>query len=132
MSEVKVLLDEDEMPRRWYNIQSDLPAKLPPPLNPCTHEPATHDDMLALFSSSLVKQEVSTSRYIDIPDEVLEAYLRLGRPTPLCRAKRLEGFLKTPAHIFYKREDVSFAGSHKTNTAIAQAYYSSVQFFLAH
>jgi tryptophan synthase beta chain len=126
MSELKILLNEDEMPRRWYNIQSDLPAKLPPPLNPGTQEPATLDDMLALFSSSLVKQEVSTSRYIDIPDEVFEAYLRLGRPTPLYRAKRLEDYLKTPAQIFYKREDVSFAGSHKPNTAIAQAYYNKI------
>ena len=126
MSESKILLDEDEMPRSWYNIQSDLPAKLPPPLNPHTQEPATLDEMLALFSSSLVKQEVSTSRYIDIPDEVFEAYLRVGRPTPLYRAKRLEDYLKTPARIYFKREDVSFAGSHKPNTAIAQAYYNKI------
>jgi len=126
MNELKILLDEDEMPRRWYNIQSDLPTKLPPPLNPRTQEPATLDDMLMLFSSSLIKQEVSNARYIDIPDEILEAYLRLGRPTPLYRAKRLEAYLKTPAKIFYKREDVSFAGSHKPNTAIAQAYYNKI------
>jgi tryptophan synthase beta chain len=126
MDKLKILLDEDEMPRSWYNIQCDLPEKLPPPLNPRTQEPATLDDMLMLFSSSLIKQEVSTNRYIDIPNEVLEAYLRLGRPTPLYRAKRLEAYLKTPAKIFYKREDVSFAGSHKPNTAIAQAYYNKI------
>jgi tryptophan synthase beta chain len=126
MENVKILLDEDEMPRSWYNIQADLPVKLPPPLNPKTEEPATPDDLLALFSPSLVKQEVATSRYIDIPDEILEAYFRLGRPTPLYRAKRLEDYLKTPARIYYKREDVSFAGSHKPNTAIAQAYYNKI------
>jgi tryptophan synthase beta chain len=126
MKDVKILLDEDEMPRRWYNIQSDLPVKLPPPLNPKTEEPATPDDLLALFSPSLVKQEVATSRYIDIPDEVLEAYLRVGRPTPLYRAKKLEDYLKTPARIYYKREDVSFAGSHKPNSAIPQAYFNKI------
>ncbi len=126
MKDIKILLDEDEMPRRWYNIQSDLPVKLPPPLNPKTQEPATPDDLLALFSPSLVKQEVATSRYIDIPDEVLEAYFRVGRPTPLYRAKKLEDYLKTPARIYYKREDVSFAGSHKPNSAIAQAYFNKI------
>jgi tryptophan synthase beta chain len=126
MKDVKILLDEDEMPRSWYNIQADLPVKLPPPLNPHTQEPATLDELLALFSSSLVKQEVATSRYIDIPDEILEAYLRVGRPTPLYRAKRLENYLKTPARIYYKREDVSFTGSHKPNSAIAQAYYNKI------
>ncbi|HYB58780.1 MAG TPA: TrpB-like pyridoxal phosphate-dependent enzyme [Candidatus Acidoferrales bacterium] len=126
MKDLKILLDEDEMPRRWYNIQADLPVKLPPKLHPVTREPATDDDMLALFSRSLVEQEGAKNRYIDIPDEILEAYFRLGRPTPLYRAKRLENYLKTPARIYYKREDVSFAGSHKPNTAIAQAYYNMI------
>jgi tryptophan synthase beta chain len=126
MKDVKILLNEDEMPRSWYNIQSDLPVKLPPPLNPRTQEPVSPDDMLALFSSSLIKQEISTNRYIEIPEEILQAYFRVGRPTPLYRAKRLEEYLKTPAHIYYKREDVSFAGSHKPNTAIAQAYYNKI------
>ncbi|HEX7514312.1 MAG TPA: TrpB-like pyridoxal phosphate-dependent enzyme [archaeon] len=126
MKDVKILLDEEEMPRSWYNIQADLPVKLPPPLNPHTQEPATPEDLLALFSPSLVKQEVATSRYIDIPDEILEAYFRVGRPTPLYRAKRLEDYLKTPARIYYKREDVSFTGSHKPNSAIAQAYYNKI------
>ncbi len=126
MKDVKILLDEDEMPRSWYNIQADLPVKLPPPLNPKTKEPATPEDLLALFSPSLVQQEVATSRYIDIPDEILEAYFRVGRPTPLYRAKRLEDYLKTPARIYYKREDVSFAGSHKPNSAIAQAYFNKI------
>src|SRR5674476_1613890 len=90
MKDVKILLDEDEMPRSWYNIQADLPVKLPPPLNPHTQEPATLDELLALFSSSLVKQEVATSRYIDIPDEILEAYLSCllyTSPSPRDRQK---------------------------------------------
>jgi len=126
MTDVKILLDEDEMPRKWYNIQADLPVNLPPPLNPKTNEPVKPDDLLPIFSSSLIKQEISRTRYIDIPEEVLEAYFRIGRPTPLYRAKRLESYLKTPAQIYFKREDVSFAGSHKPNTAIAQAYYNKI------
>jgi len=126
MSDIKILLDENELPRQWYNIQADLPVKLPPPLNPQTREPAKPEDLLRIFSRSLVEQEMSSKRFIDIPEEVLEAYLRLGRPTPLYRAKRLERYIKTPARIYYKREDTSFAGSHKPNSAIAQAYYNKL------
>jgi tryptophan synthase beta chain len=124
MEEVKVLLDQEEMPKRWYNILPDLPEQLPPPLNPATNEPIGPEALAPLFPMELIKQEVSTERYIDIPEEVREAYLRIGRPSPLYRARRLEEALKTPAKIYYKREDVSFAGSHKPNTAIAQAYYN--------
>ena len=124
MNDIKVLLDDDEMPKRWYNIQADLPVAMAPPLNPKTMEPATPEDLLALFPKSLVMQEASKKRYIDIPEEILEAYFRVGRPTPLYRAKRLEEYLRTPAKIYYKREDVSFAGSHKPNTAIAQAFFN--------
>ncbi len=122
--EVKYLLDIDEMPKKWYNILPDLPEPLPPPLNPKTKEPVKPSDLEPIFPKELIKQEVSDKRYIDIPDEVIEAYLRLGRPTPLYRARRLEEYLNTPAKIFYKREDVSFSGSHKPNTAVAQAYYN--------
>jgi len=124
MEEVKVLLDQDEMPRKWYNILPDLPEPLPPPLNPATKEPIKPEELAPIFPMSLIKQEMSQDEYIDIPEEVMEAYLRVGRPTPLYRARRLEKYLKTPAKIYYKREDVSFVGSHKPNTAIAQAYYN--------
>jgi len=124
MEEVKILLDQDEMPRRWYNIQADLPEPLPPVINPGTKEPIGPGDLAPLFPMELIKQEVSTDRYIDIPEEVREAYFQIGRPSPLYRARRLEKALNTPAKIYYKREDVSFAGSHKPNTAIAQAYYN--------
>jgi tryptophan synthase beta chain len=124
MDEVKVLLDQEEMPKKWYNILPDLPEPLPPVINPGTKEPIGPGDLAPLFPMELIKQEVSSDRYIDIPDEVREAYFRIGRPSPLYRARRLEKALNTPAKIYYKREDVSFAGSHKPNTAIAQAYYN--------
>ncbi len=124
MKEVKVLLEQDEMPKRWYNILPDLPEPLPPIINPDTKEPIGPSDLAPLFPMELIKQEVSTDRYIDIPEEVREAYFQIGRPSPLYRARRLEKALNTPAKIYYKREDVSFAGSHKPNTAIAQAYYN--------
>jgi len=124
MEETKVLLDLDEMPKKWYNILPDLPEPLAPPLHPATKEPVGPDDLAPLFPMELIKQEVSQDRYIDIPEEVREAYFQVGRPTPLYRAKRLEKYLNTPAKIYYKREDVSFAGSHKPNTAIAQAYFN--------
>ncbi|MFH1470477.1 MAG: pyridoxal-phosphate dependent enzyme, partial [Candidatus Micrarchaeota archaeon] len=125
--EVKVTLTVDEMPRKWYNILPDLPEACPPPLNPGTREPIGPDDLAPLFPMEVIRQEVSDERYIAIPDEVLEAYSRVGRPTPLYRARRLEKYLKTPAKIYYKREDVSLVGSHKANTAIAQAYYNMKQ-----
>ncbi|MBA4417246.1 MAG: TrpB-like pyridoxal phosphate-dependent enzyme [Syntrophus sp. (in: bacteria)] len=121
--EKKIFLSEKDMPRQWYNIQADLPNPLPPPLNPATGEPITPDMLSPILPMNLIEQEVSTERWIDIPEEVL-ARLVMYRPSPLCRAYSLERFLETPAHIYYKNEGVSPAGSHKPNTAIAQAYYN--------
>lgn len=123
MSEYKITLSEHELPRSWYNIIPDLPAPLPPPLHPCTGKPASPDDLRPIFPPALIEQEVSTQRHIRIPEEVLDI-LRLWRPTPLFRAYRLEKALGTPARIYYKYEGASPAGSHKPNTAIAQAYYN--------
>ena len=119
----KYLLSEKEMPTKWYNIQADLKTPLPPPLHPGTGQPIGPQDLAPLFPMELIKQEVSQERWIEIPDEVRDI-LRLWRPTPLYRARRLEKALDTPAHIYYKYEGVSPAGSHKPNTAIAQAYYN--------
>ena len=121
----KIVLSEQDMPREWYNIQADLPNPLPPPLNPATGEPITPDMLSAIFPMNLIEQEVSTERWIKIPDEVMDI-LVMWRPSPLCRAYSLEKFLQTPAHIYYKNEGVSPPGSHKPNTAIAQAYYNKV------
>ncbi|MFH0971907.1 MAG: TrpB-like pyridoxal phosphate-dependent enzyme [Candidatus Micrarchaeota archaeon] len=121
---VKVELSAEELPKNYYNIQADLPTPLEPPLNPGTGGPISGEALKAIFPKEIVRQEMSQEKYIQIPEGVREAYLRLGRPTPLYRAKRLEAFLKTPAKIYYKREDVNPCGSHKPNTAIAQAYYS--------
>jgi len=119
----KILLDEEEIPKKWYNIQADLKTPLDPPLNPATLKPCTPDDLKAIFPMELIKQEVSRERYIKIPDEILDVY-RIWRPTPLYRAVKLERKLKTPAKIYYKWEGVSPPGSHKPNTAVAQAYYN--------
>ncbi len=119
----KFILDEKEIPTQWYNIQADLPEPLPPVLNPATGKPVTPEDLTPLFPMELIKQEVSTERWIDIPDEVRDVY-RLWRPTTLFRAHRLEKALDTPAKIFYKYEGSSPPGSHKPNTAVAQAYYN--------
>ena len=124
MDVTKITLDENELPKRWYNIAADLPTPLDPPLNPQTKEPVTPDDLSAIFPMSLIKQEMSTDRWIDIPDEVRDIYT-LWRPTPLYRAMRLEKALKTPAKIYYKWEGVSPPGSHKPNTAVAQTYYNA-------
>ncbi|MBC7186058.1 MAG: TrpB-like pyridoxal phosphate-dependent enzyme [Calditrichaeota bacterium] len=124
MDRVKYQLDEKEVPRQWYNIQADLPEPLPPVLHPATGKPVGPDDLAPLFPMALIMQEVSRERWIDIPDEVREVYA-LWRPTPLYRARRLEKALDTPARIFYKYEGVSPAGSHKPNTAVAQAYYNA-------
>jgi Predicted alternative tryptophan synthase beta-subunit (paralog of TrpB) len=121
--QTKILLDEGEMPKRWYNIQADLPTPMDPPLHPVTGKPATPDDLRHIFPMELIRQEMSTERYIDIPGEVRDI-LTLWRPSPLYRARRLEAALKTPAKIYYKWEGVSPPGSHKPNTAIAQAYYN--------
>ena len=112
------------MPKKWYNILPDLPKPLPPPLNPATKEPISPTDLEAIFPKSLIAQEMSQDSYVDIPEEVLDAYLMVTRPSPLQRATRLEKKLKTPAKIYFKREDLSPAGSHKTNTALAQVYYN--------
>jgi len=126
MSQIKINLDERDMPRQWYNIQADLPKPLPPVLHPGTKQPVGPGDLAPLFPMGLILQEVSRERYLDIPEEVLDIY-RIWRPTPLVRARRLEKALGTPAHIFYKWEGVSPAGSHKPNTAVPQAYYNKVE-----
>ncbi len=120
----KFLLDESEMPTRWYNVVPDLPAPPPPPLHPGTGAPVGPDDLAALFPTELIMQEVTQQRYVDIPGEVLDAY-RLWRPSPLYRAHRLEQALGTPARIYYKYEGVSPSGSHKPNTAVPQAFYNA-------
>jgi tryptophan synthase beta chain len=120
---LQFLLRASEMPTHWYNLLADFPEPLPPPLHPGTREPVTPDLMTALFPESLVAQEMSAERMIEIPQEVRDVYA-LYRPTPLLRAVRLEKALQTPAHIYYKYEGVSPAGSHKPNTAIPQAYYN--------
>jgi len=119
-------LDQKDMPTKWYNIQADLPEPLPPVLHPATGKPVGPDDLAPLFPMGLIMQEVSTERWIEIPDEVLEVY-RTWRPTVLHRARRLEKALDTPAKIFYKYEGTNQAGSHKPNTAVAQAYYNKVE-----
>jgi tryptophan synthase beta chain len=119
----KILLNENDMPRQWYNILHDIPKPLDPPLHPGTKQPAGPDDLKAIFPMSLILQEVSTAEFIDIPDEVLDIY-SLWRPTPMHRAYNLEKALGTPARIYYKDESVSPAGSHKPNTAVPQAYYN--------
>jgi tryptophan synthase beta chain len=119
-------LDQKDMPTKWYNIQADLPEPLPPVLHPGTGKPITPDDLAPLFPMGLIMQEVSQERWIEIPDEVLEIY-RTWRPTVLHRARRLEKVLDTPAKIFYKYEGTNQAGSHKPNTAVAQAYYNKME-----
>jgi tryptophan synthase beta chain len=120
----KFILDESDMPTAWYNVVPDLPAPPPPPLHPGTGEPVGPDDLAPLFPQALIAQEVSTERYIQIPEEVQEVY-RLWRPSPLFRAHRLEKALGTPARIYYKYEGVSPVGSHKPNTAVPQAFYNA-------
>ena len=119
----RYLLSEDRIPTAWYNLASDLPEPPPPPLHPGTLQPAGPDDLAPLFPMGLIMQEMSPERYIDIPDEIREIY-KLWRPTPLLRAARWEKALGTPAKIYFKYEGVSPAGSHKPNTAVAQAWYN--------
>lgn len=120
----KILLDENDVPRNFYNILGDLPKPLEPPLNPATKEPIATDALEAIFPKEIIKQEMSGERFIPIPTEVREGLLRMGRPSPLFRAKKLEEYLHTPAHIYFKHEGLNPCGSHKPNTAIAQAYYN--------
>jgi tryptophan synthase beta chain len=121
--QVKYLLNETDIPKHWYNINADMPVPQAPVLNPQTLEPVTPEFLNVLFPMSLIQQEISTDRYIDIPAEVREIY-KLWRPTPLIRARRLEKYLDTPAHIYFKNEGDSISGSHKCNTAVAQAFFN--------
>lgn len=120
---VKVLLEESEIPKQWYNIVADMPNKPAPYYSPFSGEQLTAGEMKAIFPDALIEQEMSAERYIDIPDEIREMY-KQWRPTPLFRAKNLEKLLDTPARIYYKYEGVNATGSHKLNSALAQAYYN--------
>jgi tryptophan synthase beta chain len=120
---VKYTLGENDIPRTWYNLMADLPKPPPPVLHPGTLQPLGPDDLAPLFPMSLIMQEVTTERDVEIPNPVREVY-RQWRPSPLFRARRLEKALQTPARIYYKYEGVSPAGSHKPNTAVAQAFYN--------
>jgi len=123
MKATKITLEEREIPRKWYNIVADMPTKPGPPLNPATLQPAKPEDLSAIFPMTLIEQEVSQERWIQMPEKVLEI-LTMWRPSPLYRAHRLEEELGTPCHIYYKYEGVSPAGSHKLNTSVPQAYYN--------
>ncbi|HQJ15638.1 MAG TPA: TrpB-like pyridoxal phosphate-dependent enzyme [Candidatus Omnitrophota bacterium] len=123
METTRFMLGEKDIPQAWYNVAADLPFQLPPPIHPGTLKPLQPQDLAHIFPMELIKQEMSAKRWIDIPSEVLDIY-RIWRPTPLKRAVRLEKALKTKARIYYKDESVSPAGSHKPNTAVAQAYYN--------
>ncbi len=117
-------LDQQELPKHWYNVLADLKTPLDPPLHPATREPMAPEDLCALFPKTCIEQEMATDRFIDIPEPILEVYRR-WRPTPLQRAIHLERALETPARIYFKYEGASPTGSHKTNTAVAQAYYNA-------
>lgn len=125
MAVKKIFLPESEMPRRWYNVAADMPTPMEPPLHPGTGQPVGPEDLAPIFPMPLIEQEVAQDRWIDIPDEVMEKYM-MWRPSPLYRAYSLEKALDTPAKIYFKNEGVSPAGSHKPNTAIAQAYYNKI------
>lgn len=123
--QTRFLLGENDIPRYWYNINADSPVKPAPVFNPITKEPVTPDFLSVLFPKGLIEQEVSTERYIEIPEEVREVY-KLWRPTPLIRARRLEKALGTPAHLYFKYEGVSPSGSHKSNSAVPQAFFNKI------
>ncbi len=125
MHDYSITLNTKDMPDAWYNVVSDMPQPMDPPLHPVTHLPAGPDDLAAIFPPSLIEQEMTTKPWVSIPGEVMDIY-RLWRPTPLRRAYRLEQALGTPAKIFYKNESVSPSGSHKINTSVAQAYYNKL------
>ena len=122
----KFYLSENDIPKQWYNVQADMPSPLEPALHPGTKDPAGPDDFAPLFPMELIMQEVSQDRWIDIPEPVRDMY-KTWRPTPLIRAINLEKALGTPAKIYYKYEGVSPVGSHKPNTAVAQAFYNKVE-----
>ena len=122
--QIKVFLNEDEMPRQWYNLNADFAQPMPPPVD-MEGNPVGPDKMQAIFPMNLIEQEMSAERWVDIPDEIMQKYM-LWRPTPLYRARNLEKVLNTPAKIYYKNEGVSPAGSHKPNTAIPQVYYNKL------
>jgi tryptophan synthase beta chain len=124
-TQTQFALMQTDIPKQWYNLLADFPEPLPPPLHPGTKQPVPPEALLAIFPENLVKQEMCPDRWVSIPDEVRDIYA-LWRPTPLLRAVRLENALQTPAHIYYKYEGVSPAGSHKVNTSVAQAYYNKV------
>lgn len=124
LESTRTMLGVDELPKQWYNILADLRPALPPPLNPATREPVGPADLAGVFPQEIIRQEVAQERFIDIPEEVREAYQLLNRPSPLVRAVHLEAYLRTPARIYFKREDLSPTGSHKPNTAFAQAFYA--------
>lgn len=126
MKHRKIILTENEIPEKWYNIVADMPNKPLPPLHPGTHEPIGPEALAPLFPMELIKQEVSADKWIDIPEEVRDVY-KIWRPTPLFRATGLEKMLDTPAKIYYKYEGVSPSGSHKPNTAVPQAYYNKME-----
>lgn len=126
MEATKILLNERDIPKQWYNICADMPNPMQPVLHPGTGQPVGPDDLAPLFPMALIMQEVSQDRWIDIPEPVLDVY-RLWRPSPLYRARRLEEALKTPARIYYKYEGGSPPGSHKPNTSVAQAYYNAAE-----
>lgn len=119
-----IRLGPEDIPKKWYNLAADLPKLPAPPMNPRTGKPAGPEDLSPLFCDSILKQELSLEKHIRIPEEVRENLIYLNRPAPLQRAYRLERYLKTPAKIYFKREDMSPLGSHKGNTALAQAYYN--------
>ncbi len=122
--DARIGMSPEDIPKKWYNIAADL-KDVKPMLNPVTKEPVTREEMETIFCKEIINQELSTERYIDIPEEVRDNYVYLNRPTPLQRAYRLEKYLKTPAKIYFKREDMSPLGSHKGNSALAQAYYNA-------
>jgi tryptophan synthase beta chain len=123
MEETKIILSEKDIPTQWYNIQADLPEPLPATLHPITLQPCSPEDLLPIFPMALIMQEVSQERWIEIPEPVRDIW-KMWRPTPMYRARRWEKALDTPAHIYYKYEGVSPPGSHKPNTAVAQAFYN--------
>lgn len=123
MKQRKILLSEKEIPEKWYNIIADMPNKPLPPLHPGIKEPIGPEALAPLFPMALIEQEVTPEKWVDIPEEVRDVY-KMWRPTPLYRAYNLEKALDTPAKIYYKYEGVSPSGSHKSNTAVPQAYYN--------